>query len=113
MSMVLYLHMGGLSLQLTREELNVEETSGFWADVMGVAASPAAIAAGIAKGSYDATTGSGAFDEGFHAAADPIITSARKFGTEHRDTITKGLLGGAAATVGARIVNESLRHLRR
>jgi hypothetical protein len=91
----------------------VEETSGFWADAIGLAASPVAIAAGIAKGSYDAATGSGAFDEGFHAAADPIIISARKFGTEHKDTITKGLLGGAAATVGARIVNEGLRHLKR
>ena len=96
-----------------REELNMEQTSGFWADVIGVAASPVAIAAGIAKGSYDAATGSGAFDEGFHAAADPIIASARKFGTEHRETITKGRLGGAAATLGARIVNESLKHLKR
>jgi hypothetical protein len=103
----------GCLLRPTREELNVEETSGFWADAIGLAASPVAIAAGIAKGSYDAATGSGAFDEGFHAAADPIITSARKFGTEHKDTITKGLLGGAAATVGARIVNEGLRHLKR
>jgi hypothetical protein len=96
-----------------REELNMEQESGFWADAIGVAASPVAIAAGIAKGSYDAATGSGAFEEGFHSAADPIIRSARKFGTEHKETITKGLLGGAAATLGARIVNESLKHLRR
>jgi hypothetical protein len=94
-----------------REELDMEQTSGFWADALGVAASPVAIAAGIAKGSYDAATGSGAFDEGFHAAADPIVASARKFGTEHKDTITRGMLGGAAATIGARIVNESLRHI--
>lgn len=64
-------------------------------------------------GSCDAVTGSGAFDDGFHAAADPIIASARKFGTEHKETITKGMLGGAAATLGARIVNESLKHLTR
>jgi len=96
-----------------QEELDMEETSGFWADALGVAASPVAIAAGIVKGSYDAATGSGAFDEGFHAAADPIVSSARKFGTEHKDTITRGLLSGAAATIGARIVNEGLRHLRR
>jgi hypothetical protein len=96
-----------------REELDMEQTSGFWADALGVAASPVAIAAGIVKGSYDAATGSGAFDEGFHAAADPIVSSARKFGTEHKDTITRGLLSGAAATIGARIVNEGLRHLRR
>ena len=89
----------------------MEQTSGFWADALGVAASPVAIAAGVVKGSYDAATGSGAFDEGFHAAADPIVASARKFGTEHKDTITKGMLGGAAATIGARIVNEGLRHI--
>ena len=91
----------------------MEQTGGFWADVMGVAAAPVAIAAGIVRGSYDAATGSGAFDDGFHAAADPMIATARKFGTEHKETITKGMLGGAAATLGARIVNESLRHLKR
>lgn len=91
----------------------MEQAGGFWTEVIGVAASPVAIAAGIVRGSYDAATGSGAFDEGFHAAADPIIASARKFGTEHKETITKGLLGGAAATFGARLVNESLRHLKR
>ena len=91
----------------------MEQTSGFWADALGVAASPVAIAAGVVKGSYDAVTGSGAFDEGFHAAADPIVSSARKFGTEHKDTITKGLLGGAAATVGARIVSEGFKVIRR
>lgn len=91
----------------------MEQAGGFWAGVLGVAASPVAIAAGIAKGSYDAATGSGAFDDGYHAAADPIVASARKFGTDHRETITKGMLGGAAATLGARIINESLKHLTR
>lgn len=91
----------------------MEQVGGFWAEVIGVAASPVAIAAGIVRGSYDAATGSGAFDEGFHAAADPIIASARKFGTEHKETITKGMLGGAAATLGARVINEGLRHLTR
>src|SRR5262249_40229709 len=76
--------------QPMQEEPNMEQTSGFWADALGVAASPVAIAAGIVKGSYDAATGSGAFDDGFHEAADPIVASARKFGTEHRETITKG-----------------------
>ncbi len=89
----------------------MEQTDGFWAGVIGVAASPVAIAAGIIKGSYDAATNSGSFDEGYHGAADPIIASARKFGTEHQETITKAMLGGAAATVGARVVNAGLRHL--
>ena len=96
-----------------QEEPDMEQTSGFWADALGVAASPVAIAAGIVKGSYDAATGSGAFDDGFHAAADPIVASARKFGTEHRETITKGVLSGAAATLGARIVSEGFRIIRR
>ena len=91
----------------------MEQTTGFWADVIAVAASPVAITAGIVRGSYEAASGAGPFSEGFHAAADPVIASARKFGNEHTETITKGVLGGAAATLGARIVNEGLRHLRR
>ncbi len=87
----------------------MEETSGFWAGAIAVAAAPVAIAAGIAKGSYDAASGTGSFDEGFHSAADPVIASARKFGTEHKDTITKGVIGGAATAVGARIVSESIK----
>src|SRR5262249_46536285 len=103
----------GSSSAIHGEELNMEQANGFWADALGVAASPVAIAAGIVKGSYDAATGSGAFDEGFHAAADPIVSSARKFGTEHKDTITRGLLSGTAAHIDARLADDSLRHLRR
>jgi hypothetical protein len=91
----------------------MEQTNGFWADVIAVAASPVAITAGIVKGSVDAASGAGPFTEGFHSAADPVIASARKFGTDHQDTITKGILGGAATALGARILNEGLRHLRR
>jgi hypothetical protein len=87
----------------------VEQTNGFWAGAIAVAAAPVAIAAGIAKGSYDAASGSGPFDEGFHSVADPVIATARKFGTDHQDTITKGVIGGAATAVGARIVGESLK----
>ena len=74
----------------------MEQTNGFWAGAIAVAAAPVAIAAGIAKGSYDAASGSGSFDAGFHSAADPIVVRARKFGTDHQDTITKGVIGGAA-----------------
>ena len=86
-----------------------QQTEGFWAGAIALAAAPVAIAAGIAKGSYDAVSGSGAFDEGFHSAADPVIASARKFGTDHQDAITKGVIGGAATAVGARIVSESIK----
>jgi hypothetical protein len=89
--------------------LTVEQTEGFWAGAIALAAAPVAIAAGIAKGSYDAVSGGGAFEEGFHSAADPVIANARKFGTDHKDTITKGVLGGAATAVGARIVNETIK----
>jgi hypothetical protein len=99
--------------QPARKESKVEQTDGFWAGAIAVAASPVAIAAGIVKGSYDAASGSGAFDEGFHSAADPIIATARKFGSEHNDTITKGVLGGAATALGARILNESIRVFRK
>ncbi len=90
----------------------MEQTSEFWADVIAVAASPVAIAAGFTRGTYDAATGHGSFDEGFHAVADPIVGSAKKFGAEHGETITKGVLGGAAAALGGRIVTGALKHLR-
>ena len=87
----------------------MEQTEGFWAGAIALAAAPVAIAAGIAKGSYDAVSGGGAFDEGFHAAADPVVAHARKFGTDHKDTITKGVIGGAATAVGARFINEATK----
>ena len=91
----------------------MEESDGFWAGAIAVAASPVAIAAGIVKGSYDAASGSGSFDAGFHSAADPVIANARRFGIEHKDTITKGIIGGAATAFGARILNEGIKVFRR
>jgi hypothetical protein len=82
----------------------VENRSEFWANVSVVAASPVAIAAGFAKGAYDASTDRGAFSEGFNAASGPILRGAKKFGAEHGTTITKGVITGAAGTLGARIV---------
>jgi hypothetical protein len=90
----------------------VEQTNDFWANVITVAASPVAIAAGIARGSYDAATGSGPFTEGFNSTAEPIIFGAKKFGSEHGQTITRGIIGGAATAVGARIVGGALKHVR-
>ena len=91
----------------------MEEGSEFWGGVLAVGASPVAIAAGFAKGTFDAATGNGPFTEGFNATANPIVRGAKKFGQEHGPTITKGILGGAATALGARILNETLRHLRR
>jgi hypothetical protein len=90
----------------------VEETNDFWANVLTVAASPVAIAAGIAKGSYDAATGGGPFTEGFTATAEPIVWGAKRFGAQHGPTITKGIIGGAATAVGARLVGGALKHIR-
>jgi hypothetical protein len=88
----------------------VENTS-IWADVTMVAASPVAIAAGIAKGAFDASTDRGAFSEGFSGTAVPIVRAAREFGAEHGPTITKGVVAGAATAVGARIVNGVFKHV--
>ncbi len=91
----------------------MEQTNEFWANAITVVASPVALAAGFARGTYDAATGNGAFNDGFSAAADPIMGAAKKFGAEHGATITKGLLGGAATALGGRIVGEALRRLRK
>ena len=90
----------------------MEQTNDFWANVITVAASPVAIAAGIARGSYDAATGSGPFTEGFNATAEPIIFGAKKFGNDHGPTITKGIIGGAATAVGARVIGGALKRIR-
>ena len=90
----------------------MENTNDFWANVSMVAVSPVAIAAGFAKGTYDASTDNGAFNEGFNAAAGPIMRAAREFGAEHGTTMTKGVITGAAGALGARIVREGFKHLR-
>jgi len=90
-----------------------EEASPFWANVSAVAVSPVAITAGVVRGSYDAASGKRRFDEGFYAAAQPIMAAAKDFGTAHGEAITKGIVGGAATALGARILNEVLRGLRR
>ena len=84
----------------------------FWAQVTMVAVSPVAIAAGLAKGAYDASTDHGSFVDGFTAGATPVIRAGRNFGEEHGPQITRGVVGGAAGAVGVRIVQAGLRHLR-
>jgi hypothetical protein len=89
----------------------VENKNEFWGQVSAIAASPVAIAAGFAKGVYDASTDTGPFVDGFSAAATPIIRQARGFGEDHGTTITKGVVTGAAGALGARIMREGLRHI--
>jgi hypothetical protein len=91
---------------------NTENKTDFWAEVSMVAVSPVAIAAGLAKGVYDASTDHGPFADGFTAAATPIMKAGRNFGAEHGQIITRGVVTGAAGAVGARIVSAGLRHLR-
>ncbi len=90
----------------------VEDKNEFWADVSVVATFPVAVAAGFAKGAYDASTDNGAFADGFNATAVPIMRAAKEFGAEHGAAITRGVITGAAGALGARIVNGGLRHLR-
>ncbi len=91
----------------------MEQTSPFWANVSALAVSPVAITAGVVRGSYEAASGNRPFDEGFYAAARPIMAAGKGFGARHGDAITKGIVGGAATALGARILNEVLRGLRR
>ena len=90
----------------------MENKSEFWSDVSVVVVTPVAIAAGVVKGTYDATTDNGAFIEGFNGAASPIIRAGKNFGAEHGTTITKGVVTGAAGALGARILSAGLRSLR-
>jgi hypothetical protein len=91
---------------------NTEDKREFWAQVSMVAVSPVAIAAGLAKGVYDASTDHGPFADGFTEAATSIMRAGRKFGEEHGQLITRGVVGGAAGAAGARILHAGLRHLK-
>jgi hypothetical protein len=115
----MWLYTGGKDwghlLKLRIEELTVEQaeqSNEFWANVITVAVSPVAIGAGIAKGSFDAATGHGPFSEGFSGTAEPIIFGAKRFGSEHGPTITKGVIGGAATAIGGRIVSQALKAIK-
>jgi hypothetical protein len=90
----------------------MDDKSEFWSDVSAVVVTPVAIAAGVVKGTYDASTDNGAFIEGFNGAASPIIRAGKNFGAEHGPTITKGVVAGAAGALGARILHAGLRTLR-
>jgi hypothetical protein len=90
----------------------MENKSEFWANVSAIAVSPVAIAAGFAKGAYDASTDHGPFSEGFNAAAGPVMKAAKDFGAEHGTTMTKGVITGAAGALGAGIVREAFKHIR-
>jgi hypothetical protein len=89
----------------------VEDKNEFWAEVSAIAVCPVAVAAGVAKGTYDATTDHGPFVDGFSEAAGPIIKAARGFGSEHGAIITRGVVSGAAWTIGTRIVSEGLKRV--
>lgn len=89
----------------------MENTNDFWSNVSMAAVTPVAVAAGVAKGAFDATTDNGPFSDGFSGAAVPIFKAAKTFGHEHGGTITKGVVTGAAGALGARILREGLRHI--
>ena len=90
----------------------MDNQSEFWENVSAVVVTPVAVAAGLAKGTYDASTDHGPFLDGFTGAATPIIRAGKNFGAEHGPTITKGVVTGAAGAIGARIVSAGLRSLR-
>jgi len=85
--------------------------SKFWGTVSGIAFSPVAIAAGVAKGAYDAASGNGSFAEGAEKVTGSLIKNAEHFGEEHGDLITKGIITGAAAAVGGRLIGRLPRRL--
>jgi len=76
----------------------------FWGTVTGLAFSPVAIAAGVAKGAYDAANGNGSFAESAQQTTGSMIKNAEQFGEDHGDLITRGIVTGAAAAFGSRLI---------
>jgi len=81
----------------------------FWGTVAGLACTPVAIAAGVAKGAYDAASGQGSFADGAEHVTGSMIRGAENFGQEHGDLITRGIITGAAAAVGGRLIHSVRR----
>jgi hypothetical protein len=85
-----------------------EKKSLFWGTVFAFASSPVAITAGVAKGTYDAVTGNGSFEEGCRQAATTVVEKAQEFGAEHGGKITGGLIVGASGALGRRVIDGGL-----
>ena len=83
--------------------------SKFWGTVTGIAFAPVAIAAGVAKGAYDAASGNGGFVQSAEKVTGALIRGAEEFGEEHGDLITRGIITGAAAAVGNRLIRSVRR----
>jgi hypothetical protein len=83
----------------------------FWGTVSGVVVTPVAIAAGVAKGAFDAASGNGSFAEGVEKTTGSVIKGAEQFGEQHGDLITRGIITGAAAAVGGKLINGSRRRI--
>jgi len=98
------------AILLTWGVLVAEKKSRFWGTVCAVAASPVTLAAGVAKGAYDAASGNGSFKDGFDKATDSVVEAAYEFGEEHGSTVTTGLVSGAALALGRRAVDGGSKH---
>ncbi len=82
--------MSSASLEVRAERETV------WGDVcIGLAAYPA-IVGGVIRGIRDKLTGEGSFEDGFNATVDNIVEAAKKFGENHAEQLTDGLIGAAA-----------------
>ena len=80
----------------------------FWGVVGAMLSVPVAAASGVIKGAYDAVTGSGTFKDGYKGTSEAVIDGAERFGTEHSDTITHGIISGAALAVGGAAVRKTI-----
>lgn len=88
----------------------VDDKNKFWGKVCGILSVPVAGIAAIGNGVYKAASGEGTFTEGADEAAGKIIETAEEFGKNHGNTITNGLIRGAAIALGGTIANETLKH---
>jgi len=83
----------------------------FWGVVGALLSVPVAVASGVVKGAHDAVTGAGSFKDGYSGTSEAVIDGAERFGTEHSDTITRGIVSGAALAIGGAAVKKTIGHL--
>ena len=80
----------------------------FWGVVSAMLSVPVAVASGVIKGAHDAVTGGGTFKDGYNETSEAVIDRAERFGDDHSDTITHGIITGAALALGGAAVKKTI-----
>jgi hypothetical protein len=84
----------------------------FWGVAFGAAGGALAMPAAVANGAIQAARGS-TFEAGFDTVMNPTIALLQRFGNDHSDTITRGLVAASTSYAAGRVLSGVEHVLRR